>query len=341
MSGQVYTYNKPFSFEAGGTLPSLQIHYHTYGNYIPGKSKVVWVCHALTANSDVYDWWPGLFGEEHFFNSKDYFIVCANNLGSCYGTSGPLTKPDTSSKSYFHHFPEFTIRDIVSVHKILREHLQIEKIHVLIGGSQGGQQLLEWAIEEPNAFENIIPIATNAFHSPWGIAFNESQRLSIYADPTFIEEKDDAGINGMKAARSIALLSYRNYFTYKSTQTEDSNQKHKDFKAASYQKYQGDKLAKRFNAFSYVGLSKAMDSHNLGRGRESVENALSKIKAKTLVIGVSSDLLFPPEEQKYLAEHIPNAHYQEIDSLYGHDGFLIEAEQLTNKISNFLKNNKQ
>jgi homoserine O-acetyltransferase len=161
--------------------------------------------------------------------------------------------------------------------------------------------------------------------------------LAIAADRSFYANKPDGGAKGMKAARSLALLSYRTYKTYSVTQQEDSDKKVDDFKASSYQNYQGDKLVKRYNAYSYWYLTKVMDSHNVGRGRHGVEKALSLIKAKTLVIGVKSDVLFPIEEQQYLFRHIPKAAFAELDSFYGHDGFLIETELLTNVITSFFK----
>ncbi len=200
----------------------------------------------------------------------------------------------------------------------------------------GGQQCIEWAIEEPELFEYIFPLATNAFHSAWGIAFNASQRMSIEATESWKEKRPGAGVEGMKVARSIALISYRHYETYHASQSEDSNGHLENFKPESYQRYQGEKLAKRFNAFSYYFLSKGMDSHNVGRGRESVEKALSLIKAKTLVIGITTDILFPLNEQEFLAKNIPSARLIAIDSLYGHDGFLLEFEKIQNLITKFL-----
>lgn len=200
----------------------------------------------------------------------------------------------------------------------------------------GGQQTLEWAIQQPNLFQHLIPIATNALHSPWGIAFNASQRLAIEADPSWQENHEHAGAVGLKAARAVAMLSYRNYETYQATQ-QDRAHKIDDFRASSYQAYQGEKLVERFNAFSYVALSKAMDSHNVGRDRGGVPNALKKIKAKTLVLGISSDVLFPIEEQEYIAEYIPNASFQSIHSLYGHDGFLIEFNAIEQSLRIFFR----
>jgi homoserine O-acetyltransferase len=336
MSAKTYKHNKLFSLEAGTTLPSLEIAYHTYGNLNKEKNNVIWVSHALTANSDVFDWWKGLFGENDFYNPKDHFIVCANNLGSCYGTTGPLSINPDAKEPWFSYFPQITIRDQAKTLDVLRQHLGIEKIHTLIGGSLGGQIAQEWVLQNPGLVENLVIVATNARHSPWGIAFNESQRLAVKADRTYYSNKEDGGQKGLSAARSIALLSYRNYNTYNNTQQESNLNKVNDFASSSYQRYQGEKLVKRFNAYSYVRLSEAMDSHNVARNRnEKPEHALSRIKAKTLVIGISSDILFPVSEQQFLARHIPGAHYNEIDSFYGHDGFLLETKQLTETIKNF------
>jgi homoserine O-acetyltransferase/O-succinyltransferase len=336
MSAKVFKYNKVFQLEAGTTLPSLEIAYHTYGTLNKEKNNVIWVSHALTANSDVFDWWEGLFGENDFYNPKDHFIVCANNLGSCYGTTGPLSINSDSGQAWFSYFPQITVRDQAKTLEVLRQHLEIEKIHTLIGGSLGGQIAQEWVLQHPELVENLIIIATNAKHSPWGVAFNESQRLAVKADRTYYSNSSEGGQKGLSAARSIALLSYRNYNTYHNTQQETNLNKVNDFASSSYQRYQGEKLVKRFNAYSYVRLSEAMDSHNVARNRsEKLEHALYNIKAKTLVVGISSDILFPVTEQQFLAKHIPGAQYNEIDSFYGHDGFLLETDRLTEVIKTF------
>lgn len=332
-----YKHTKSFKIECGKKLTSLTIAYHTFGKLNDKKDNVIWVCHALTANSDVFDWWKGFFGANNLFNPQDHFIICANILGSPYGSTNPLsTNPDTD-KPYFLSFPAITVRDQANAHKILADYLGLASIAVLIGGSLGGQQALEWAIAEPTRFKKLVLLATNAQHSAWGIAFNESQRLAISADSTFFDETETGGKNGLKAARSIALLSYRGYETYAISQQEVSSDKLDNFKASSYQNYQGDKLVNRFNAYSYWFLSKAMDGHNIGRNKGSAAEALKAIKAQTLVIGITSDLLFPVEEQKFLASNIKNAQYVEISSFYGHDGFLIETEILTKEVGSFLK----
>jgi homoserine O-acetyltransferase len=332
-----YIHKQPFTLESGVILPELHISYSVSGKLNADKSNVIWICHALTANSDAESWWSGLVGESFLYDPNEYFIVCANILGSCYGTSGPLTINPETGKSYYLSFPAFTIRDIVGVHDVLRKHLGIDSIHTLLGGSLGGQQAVEWAIMNPSLAQNLVLLATNAKHSAWGIAFNESQRMAIKADPTWNDESPEAGMAGLKAARAVALLSYRNYNTYQHSQTEHDNDKIDNFRAVSYQNYQGEKLVKRFNCHSYFYLSHAMDSHNVARNRGSLEDALGQVKTKTLCIGIKTDILFPVSEQQFLAQHIPDGIYQKIDSLYGHDGFLIETGKIDNLIRDFYK----
>jgi len=330
-----FHFQQDFKLEAGGTLPGFQLKYTTLGKLNADRSNVVWVCHALTGNSDFTDWWGSLFNEGRFFDPRHYFIICANALGGCYGSTGPLSVNSVTGKPYYHTFPTVTNRDNARAFDLLRCSLEIERVHTLIGGSLGGQQVLEWAIDQPDVFQHIIPIATNAAHSPWGIAFNEAQRMAIEADATWKEDDARAGIEGMKAARAMGMISYRHYDTYLEKQSEKTNNTVEEFRAATYQRYQGQKLANRFNALSYWVFTKMMDSHNVGRNRESIEAALKKIKARTLVIGIENDLLFPISEQKYLADVIPNARLDVINSLFGHDGFLVEFEQLSNHIKRF------
>ena len=326
-----YAPEVPLELESGRTLPNLEISYTDIGN---PQGPVVWICHALTADANPSDWWEGLIGPDRLFDPAQYRIICANMLGSCYGTTGPLSQHPDLKRAYYDLFPEVTIRDMVKAHKLLQHHLGIRKIYTLMGGSMGGQQAMEWAIQEPTLAENLVLLATNARHSPWGIAFNEAQRMAIKSDRSFLGMGPRAGEAGLRSARAIALLSYRNYDRYQTTQL-DEDAKTENFKAASYQQYQGDKLAARFNAHSYWVLSKAMDSHNVGRGWGSEPVALSRISARTLVIGLSSDLLFPLSEQEYLARHISGAQLEVIDSRYGHDGFLTETGKITEVVRQF------
>jgi homoserine O-acetyltransferase/O-succinyltransferase len=336
LSPKTYTSRDPFELESGLVIPGYHLGYHTIGELNDDKSNVVWIFHALTANSNPVDWWPGLVGSGHLIDPERFFIVCVNMPGSCYGSLGPLSENPVSGELYLHSFPFFTPRDMIRAYQPLREFLGIRKIKIGIGGSMGGQQLLEWAIEEPELFEHIVPIATNAFHSPWARAFNASQRHCIELDPTWKQNTPDAGMIGMKVARGLALLSYRNQETYNFYQADTDLNSIGPYRSESYQSYQGEKLAARFNAFSYYFLSQSMDSHQVGRGRPGISDALKRIKAKTHIIGIRSDILFTEKEQVFLAENIPGASFYMIPSTYGHDGFLLEYDAISNIVLDFL-----
>jgi homoserine O-acetyltransferase/O-succinyltransferase len=340
MPTATFTYHQPFTLESGATLPGYHLAYTTYGSLNRAGDNVVWVFHALTANSDPAEWWPGLVGEGKLFDPARYFIVCVNMPGSCYGSIGPLDINPATGSPWYHDFPFFTPRDMARAYQPLREHLGIRSIYLGIGGSMGGQQLLEWAVEEPTLFRHIVPMATNAQHSPWGIAFNVSQRMAIEADTTWQQRSPQAGTEGMRAARSMALLSYRHYLAYGQTQAETDNGLIEGFKAEGYQRHQGEKLVRRFNAFSYYFLSKGMDAHNLGRGRGGAVAALQRITAPALVLGIDTDFLFPVNEQVFIAEHIGESVFRNIDSVYGHDGFLVEFWKIANCIVEFLLQHK-
>ncbi|MBR6759559.1 MAG: homoserine O-acetyltransferase [Alistipes sp.] len=335
---QIYRYEKPFELECGEVLPSLEIAYDTFGEMNPDKSNVIWVCHALTANSDVADWWPHTVEKGCFLDPEKYFTVCANFLGSHYGTTGPLSINPATDEPWYGDFPKITVRDMVHAHQLLAMHLGIERVKLLIGSSIGGFQCLEWSIMQPDFAERAAFIATTPSTKPWAAAFNESQRMAIENDATFGERNAEAGLNGMAVARSIALMSYRGGMAYDKTQ-EDENADEAGFvrRVHSYQRYQGEKLRRRFNAYSYYRLSQAVDSHNLARGRGRLEEVLRGIKAKSLVVAITSDILFPPEDHKLLIENIPDVEYHLIDSDFGHDGFLVEHKQLNEIILDFLK----
>lgn len=330
-------FDETILLDCGRSLKGIDISYHTYGTLNQDRTNVIWVCHALTANSDVEAWWPGMLGPGELFDTDRFFVICANTLGSCYGSTGPASIDPDTGKPYYGDFPMVSVRDMVKAHQLLRKYLEINEIYMITGGSLGGQQALEWAVSEPELFRYLVPVATNAIASPWGIAFNESQRMALEADASFGKAEEGAGSAGMRAARSIALLSYRTGHAYNTTQAEEDQNLLENFRACSYQRYQGDKLVKRFNPYSYYILSKTLDSQNLGRSRDGVEVALSKITAKTLVVGISSDILFPTSEQKRIAEGIPGAQFVEVESFYGHDGFLLEVEGITKAVRSFLK----
>ena len=324
-----------FRLESGVELPELQIAYHTYGKLNALRSNVVWVCHALTANSDVADWWPHTVEEGRFLDPATHFVVCANILGSHYGTTGPLTENPATGEPWYGDFPAFTIRDMVAAHQVLADALGINRIDTLVGSSVGGFQAVEWAVMEPARFEKLILIATAAKASPWTIAIDETQRMAIEADPTFGERRADAGMKGMAAARALGLLTYRGSLGYNLTQ-QDREEAPVLHRASTYQQYQGEKLCRRYNAYSYYAILNAFDTHDVGRGRGGVERMLATITARTVLVGITSDIIFTPDEMRCLQRQIPASRYYEIDSPFGHDGFLVEHEQLNEILYPFI-----
>lgn len=339
MSQELYHSNKPFELESGEILPEFELTYTTYGQINEERSNVIWVIHALTGDSNASDWWNGLIGEDKFFDPSQHFIICANLLGSCYGSTNPLSINPSNGQPYYYDFPQVSTRDLANSLEILREHLGIEKIHTLIGGSLGGQVGLEWAYLLGERLSNAVILASTAKSSPWVIGLNEAQRMAIESDQSWGEQKGDAGIKGLEAARAIAMLSYRHPDDFQKKQL-DSDEKLDGFRASSYLRYQGHKITKRFNALSYWTLSKTMDSHDLGRGRGGVVKAIQEIKARILSIGVNSDLLFLSEESRFISQHARKGTFKEIISTAGHDAFLIEFEQLAYFLQSFYLENK-
>lgn len=320
-------YNQPFTLDCGETLPALEIAYDTWGTLNEERDNVVWVCHGLTASADVSDWWPHTVEAGRFLDPERQFVVCVNMLGSCYGTTGPLSVNPATGQPWYADFPCVTVRDQMRLFQIVARHLGIRKVRKLVGSSIGGFVAIEWLVVEPEFFSEAVLVATAAKVSPWTSAFNESQRMAIEADPTWGEPSPEAAQRGLSAARSIALLSYRGRAAYNLTQQDDSEELVRR-RVNSYQRHQGEKLVRRFNAYSYYRLSQTLDTHDVGRGRGGIEAALSCVKLPVLVVSVSSDLLFPPVEMKAWAQYLPQHKYIEITSDFGHDGFLVETEKL-------------
>lgn len=329
MKQHTYRIDGGFSFETGGSVSTLQVGYHTSPYEYKKGMKVIWICHALTADSNAEDWWSALVGPGKLFDTDNYFIVCGNMLGSCYGSSGPSSIDPETGKPYYFSFPKVTVRDIVRALDAVREHIGIEHIDLLVGASIGGFQALEWSVMKPELFSHAVYIATTSRISPWVTAFEESQRMALEADQTFRAcESLDGGRKGLECARTIALISYRCEDGYIRKQQEaDADTLFAD-RAASYQRYQGKKLADRFDAYSYYYLSYSVDSNNLGRGRGGEEAALGMIRAQATLIAIDTDLIFPAHKMKDMAKYIKGSEYHEITSHFGHDGFLLETDQL-------------
>lgn len=322
------TFKKPLELESGESIHNFELAYQTFGKLNSDQSNVVWVFHPLSANTEVMDWWPGLFGTQKVFDVEKYFVICTNAIGSPYGS----TKPNDLS------FPNFTMRDIVNANLELAEYLKIYEVFACVGASFGGNLALEFAYSYPGEIDHLVLIASSAKESAWAIAIHESQRIALRSDTSF--GGPGGGVNGMKAARAAALLNYRTSHSFIAKQSDEQD-KTTDFKAASYVRYQGDKFVKRFDALSYFYLLNCLDSHNIGRGRGGSIHALRKIKANTLVVGIKTDALVPTSLQRLLVEHIPNSKYEELDSEYGHDAFLVEQDYLNEKIEEFVWQRKR
>lgn len=331
-------FSEPLVLESGAVLPSVEVEYTTYGTLSPKKDNVIWVCHALTADSRVAEWWPHTVEQGRFLDPERWFVVCACFLGSPYGTTSPVSLNPATDRAYGADFPMITVRDMVALHRRLAERLGIERVELLIGSSIGGFQAMEWAIADPDFARRVALIATCTRSSAWAIAFNESQRMAIEADQSFYGEALDGGAAGMAVARSMALLSYRGPEAYNATQSDPDGERLSGFRATTYQQHQGEKLRRRFNAHCYYRLTEAVDSHNIARGRGSVAEVLGSIKARALVVAISSDILFPPSDHTVMVENIPQVEYRLIDSPFGHDGFLVEYEQLDSIIKDFMNN---
>jgi homoserine O-acetyltransferase/O-succinyltransferase len=302
----------PLILEGGGVLEEVTVAYRTWGRLDASATNAVLVCHALTGNADADEWWEPLIGPGRALDPTRDFIVCSNILGSCYGTTGPST--------YGPDFPRITVRDIVAVQRTLVRHLAIRRLRLVIGGSFGGMQALEWAWAAPDLVESLAVIASSGRHSPWTIAWSEAQRQAIALDP----------IGGLAVARMIAMSTYRSHASYQSRFARDRDDH--AFTVESWLRNHGDRLVQRFDAQTYVTLTQAMDSHDIARGRGTYENVLSSIRQRTLIVSIDSDVLYPPSEQEELAMLMPNATLHTIPSQHGHDGFLIDAPSVNDAL---------
>ena len=328
-----------FAFEASGSVRGIEVVYHTSDREYKAGDRVVWLCHALTANSNPMDWWPEMVGKGCCIDPEKDYVVCVNIFASPYGTTGPRDwcagkRREAKGERSPLDFPKVTVRDMARLFPIVRKYIGIEKVDLLVGSSIGGFQALEWAILEPEVIERAAFIATAPRVTPWLGAWMESQRMAIEADPTFKAcESLAGGQKGLEAARALSLISYRTFDGYNLTQAEEDEDCLFAGRVASYERYQGEKLVKRdFDAYSYYYLTWSVDSHNVGRKRGGVAAALGKIKAKSVVITITSDGLFPPVEGKEWAAWIPGAKYVEIESKWGHDGFLLETEAIAEQL---------
>jgi homoserine O-acetyltransferase len=352
---RLYDERNPLQLECGKTLAPVTVAYETYGRLNSNGTNAVLICHALTATAHAAGyhapsdespgWWDGLIGLRRAFDTGKYFVVCPNLLGSCYGTTGPSSPDPKTGEPYRLSFPQFTIRDLVAVQKKLLEALGVNRLAAVCGSSLGGMQVLEWGIIYPDFCETIIPISTTARQSAWCIGLNTVARAAITSDPVWNNGcYTQQPMKGLATARMVGMLSYRSAVELErrfGRRRQNGETGRFDagnlFQVESYLHYQGEKLGKRFDANTYIYLSRAMDLHDVTLGRAALPEVLGGVKARMLCIGVSSDIRYPVAEQKELVRFAPNARYAEIDSIHGHDAFLIEFDQFTAIIKEFFR----
>lgn len=335
---QQHKLSEPFVTESGFAIPEPVVAYQTWGKLNKARNNVVLVCHALTGNTAVDEWFSGLFGSGKTLDPEQKFIICLNSLGSCYGTSGPTSRNPETGKPYRIEFPTITIRDMVRLQQRLFDELQISGIELVIGGSMGGMQALEWCIMDDRP-RSAVFVGMGKAHSPWAIGISHTQRQAIFNDPNWNDgyyTADNPPKKGLALARMIAMISYRSDADYENKFGRFPQEEGNQFQVESYLNYQGHKLVERFDAVSYVRLSQAMDSHDVARNRSSYKQVLGEVDIPALVIGIDTDLLYPVQEQQELSELLPNARYREICSDHGHDAFLMEFEQMNDLITSFL-----
>lgn len=334
-----FTFKQPFVTESGFAFPEPEVAYNTWGTLNETRDNAVVIFHALTGNPDADEWFSGLFSEDGFIDPEQHFVICTNVLGSCYGTTGPASPNPDSGKLYQADFPKVTVRDIVRLQQMLFDELEIKSIELAIGGSLGGMQALEFCIMDSRP-KSAVLIGMGKAHRPWAIGISHTQRKAIYADPNWKNgyyDPERPPAEGLSVARMIAMNSYRSPedFDLKFGREFQPGTQRQQYQVESYLSYQGDKLVGRFDANSYIRLTQAMDSHDVARGRSAYRRVLGKISIPVAVIGIDTDMLYPPEEQKELASFIPNGTYYEIKSPHGHDAFLIEFDQINNIIGSF------
>ena len=336
----IFSSDAPFRLEAGGTLRPVTIRYAVYGELNPQRDNAVLVCHALSGSARAADWWPEMFGA--VFDLERDCVICTNMLGSCYGSTGPTSINPATDEPYGPGFPLVSVRDIVRTQAHVLDELGVQHLRTVIGASIGGMQALQWAVDYPHRVGHCIAIGTAPL-SAMGLALNHLQRKAILQDAEFAGGRypvEKQPRQGLGLARAIAMCSYKSAELFGERYARKPNRNgenplralHDRFDVAGYLDYQGEKFVQRFDANSYLVITKLMDTFDLARGYASEREALKRIKAHVSLIGISSDWLFPPEDVRALAERIQAAgvecDYTEFESAHGHDGFLAEVDAI-------------
>jgi homoserine O-acetyltransferase/O-succinyltransferase len=357
---EVFSLEAPLVMECGAELGPVSVAYETYGTLNPAGDNAVLVCHALTGSAHAAGqtgddkrtagWWDPMIGPGRPLDTDSLFMVSSNFLGGCYGTTGSASTNPATGKPYGLAFPPVTVRDMVRVQAALLERLGVRSLLTVLGGSLGGMQVLEWPLLFPGFVRSIIPIATAARHSPWCIGLNDLARQAIMQDPDWRDGNyygHGQPERGLSLARQIAMVSYRSDVSFMDrfgrSATAPSvpgtfrDQLEVMYQVERYLRYQGEKLVNRFDANTYLSISRAMDTHDVTRDRGTLQEVLGSIRIPALCVGIDSDILYPLHEQRAIAGMLPQCVCREIHSPFGHDAFLIEYEQLGAFVRTFLE----
>jgi homoserine O-acetyltransferase/O-succinyltransferase len=356
---QDFISTEPFKFESGGMIPELCLRYETYGRLNVAKDNAILICHALSGDhhcAGVHSmderkqgWWNFMVGPGKPIDTSRYFVICSNVLGGCQGSTGPGSINPASGQPYQLDFPKLTVRDMVKAQSLLIDDYGIDRLHAVIGGSMGGMQTLQWAIDYPQRLGRYIALASGARHTAQAIAFNDTGRQAIIADPEWKQgnyESDAGPARGLAVARMMAHITYLSDVGMETKfgrkrRSEDNTQPHFDveFEVESYLRYQGQSFVSRFDANSYLYLTKALDRFDL-HGPSSLDQTLSAVTAAGLVVGFTSDWLYPPQGNREVVEALlrqcKDASYTELAMDFGHDSFLVRNPKLYELIRHFL-----
>lgn len=337
----------PFQLERGGTLPSVTLRYAVYGDLQRNADRVVLVCHALSGSARVADWWGEMFGAGLPFDSERCCIVGVNIIGSCYGSTGPTSINPSTGKIYGPDFPVVTVSDSVRAQAILLEHLEVKRLHAAVGGSIGGMQALEWALRYPERVKHAVAIGTAPLNA-MGLALNHLQRQAIWNDPQFNGGRyEQQPAKGLGLARALAMCSYKSGELFDERYGRNPNRNGEDpftsvearFDVGGYLDHQEEIFVKRFDANTFVTITKLMDTWDLPK-EDAALAATARQGVKVHFVGISSDWLFPPADVRRACERFTKAgvaaHYSELESAHGHDAFLAEPNLITPQLNEVL-----
>ncbi len=357
-----FIHARPFTFKSGQVIPGFTLRYETYGTLSATRDNAILICHALSGDHHCAGWhkeddrkpgwWNNLIGPGKAVDTRRFFVVCANVLGGCQGSTGPSSNNPETGRPYGTLFPFVTIRDMVRAQKLLLDHLGVTELHGVIGGSMGGMQALLFAIEFPRFIRRVLAMATTGRESAQAIAFNEVGRQAIMQDPAWNhgDYAKDAGPKvGLAIARMMAHITYVSDASMdrkfgrkkKEGANADAYTFDVQFEVEGYLRHQGQSFINRFDANSYLYITRALDQFDLAHAYGTLEGAFAPVESDTLVVGFTSDWLFPPEQNRQLALALlragKRASYAELSTDLGHDSFLLESEELYALVRGFLE----